>query len=252
MSRQLNRYQLPEVIDHLASNYVLGTLSSRVRQRMERLLTEPDYRTMQQRVSFWEEHMAPLNDNAPDLAPKATTWEAIQAQIAPGQQSQASAKKGSFSFFGIRFYQFAAAFSFALVAVLGLFQLQQPTSPGTLSYVAVLADDTQTPQLVAATYGESQTLMLDILSTPDIDAEESLELWVTSKTDKQTRSLGLIPMDTDSFSRQLTVAEWRLIKDSDSLLITIEEAGGSPIGEPMGRVVSKGACVRLSGWQENA
>ena len=114
-----------------------------------------------------------------------------------------------------------------------------------------MSDDQQTPQVVAATYGDSQTLMLDILTLPDIDSEEeSFELWVTSKTDKQARSLGIIPVGSESFSRELTVAEWRLIKDSDSLLITIEEFGGSSIGSPMGDVISKGACIRLSAWQE--
>ena len=134
--------------------------------------------------------------------------------------------------------------------LLGTFTYNQPKPIGALSYVAVLADEQSQPQVVAATYGESQTLLLDIVSLPPLEPGETYELWVTSKTDQQARSLGEIPLGTDNVSRQLTVAEWRLIKDSDSLLISIEDEGGSPIGEPMGEIVSRGACVRLSAWQE--
>lgn len=52
---------------------------------------------------------------------------------------------------------------------------------------------------------------MDILNLPEIDSEESYELWVTSKTDNQSRSLGEIPKDLTNFDRQLSEAEWRLM-----------------------------------------
>jgi anti-sigma-K factor RskA len=90
-------------------------------------------------------------------------------------------------------------------------------------------------------------LVLDILTLPEIDSEESFELWVTSKTDNQTRSLGEIPKGQSSFDRQLSDAEWRLIADSSFLIISVEDIGGSALGEPSDRVVSKGLCIRLPG-----
>lgn len=247
MSGKLDRYQIPEVVDHLASNYVLGTLSMRVRSRIDSLRHEHNFDAMNQRIAFWEQKMSPLIDKVPDLAPKDQTWLSIQARIAP---QKAQAKKPWYQLFDLRFYQWATACSLLLVALFSVVVLQQPTSPGALSYVAVLADENQAPRVVAATYGDTQMLMLDIIDLPDVGEDETLELWVTSKTDKQARSLGEIPSDVASFNRQLTTAEWRLIKDSDSLLITVEEAGGSPIGEPMGELISQGVCVRLSAWQE--
>ena len=85
--------------------------------------------------------------------------------------------------------KWVTAFSLIFAIVLGVNHLQKPEDLCSLSYVAVMTDENQTPQVVAAPYGDSQTLMLDILTLPDIDSEESFELWVTSKTDKQTRSL---------------------------------------------------------------
>ena len=88
-----------------------------------------------------------------------------------------------------------------------------------------------------------------LVNLPQINASSSYELWVTSKTDRQARSLGLIDPQHAAISRTLTEAEWRLIKDSATLLVTVEEYGGSSIGEPMGEVVAEGLCVRLSAWE---
>lgn len=270
MSGQLKRYQIPEVVEHLASHYVLGTLSERVTQRINQLRGRFDYRELDQRIQNWEQKLAPLNNDVPELAPKLQTWQYIEAQVQQSSrlmdvmqdttETEMSGLTGLighwFDQLGLRFYQFTTAFSVLCVLILGMVMgmnaLQQTDDIGSLSYVAVLSDAQQTPSVVASTYGESQLLMLDIVGLPDLAPDQTFELWVTSKTDFQTRSLGEIPANVDSLSRTLTVAEWRLIKDSDSLLITIEEAGGSPIGEPMGDVVSQGACVQLSGWQEQA
>ena len=191
--------------------------------------------------------MSPLNEKTPELQPQAGTWEKIQQQIQPAPELAPW-----YDIFTKGFYQWATACSLLLVAALSLFSLNQPDSPGALSYVAVLTNEDQQPQLVATTYGDTQVLTLEMLDLPSIDEGETLELWVTSKTDFQARSLGEIPTDVSNFSRALTTAEWRLIKDSDSLLLSIEEAGGSPIGEPMGEIVSRGACIRLSTWQDQA
>lgn len=267
MSEQLKRYQIPEVAEHLASHYVLGALSGRVTNRINQLRVQFDSRELDNRIQNWEQKLAPLNNEVPELAPKPQTWQHIEAQIQQRSRitanlstPQHAATGGLFGRWldqlGVRFYQFTTAFSLVCVMILGMVltfnSLQQINDNGSLSYVAVLSNEQQAPSVVASTYGESQLLMLDIVDLPDLAPDQTFELWVTSKTDFQTRSLGEIPANVSSLSRTLSTAEWRLIKDSDSLLITIEEAGGSPVGEPMGDVVSQGACVQLSGWQEQA
>ena len=197
--------------------------------------------------------MSPLNNQIPALLPKEETWEKIQSDLnfEATKQVEASWLRGWLNeWFSPKFYQWATLCSVFLVAILSFTHLNSVDETGALSYVAVLEDDNQQPQLVAATYGESKTLLLDIVTLPALQQGETFELWVKSKTDSQLRSLGEVPIDIASFSRELSEAEWRLIKDSDSLLISIEEAGGSPIGEPMGTIISRGACVRLSAWQE--
>jgi len=91
-----------------------------------------------------------------------------------------------------------------------------------------------------------------VVDSPELTPDQTHELWVISKTDNEARSLGVIPKNKTLITQQLTQAQWRLIKDSDSLIITVEEAGGSPIGEPGEMVVSRGLCVRLQEWNSNA
>lgn len=246
MSGHMKRYHHPQISDHLAANYVMGTLTDRVRSRVQTLLAQGHYSALSQRVVYWEQKMSPLDEQTPELAPQAGTFEAIEARIHPHRPTQA--KTGWRQFFGLRFYQYAAACSVLLVALLSFQWTQRPADLGPLSYVAVMTDTEYGSEVVAATYGESKQLMLDLIALPDTDDAQSLELWVKSKTDAQIRSLGLLPTGETQFVRTLSEAEWRLIKDSDSLLISIEDAGGSPIGEPMGDIVSAGKCIRLSAW----
>lgn len=252
MSRKLEqtlfqRYASEQVVDHLASNYVMGLLSPRVKRRVDTLRAEFDYRAIDQRINYWENKLSPLNDHVPELAPLPETWQDIQSRLDIGQSlAKKHSQNSRFSWLSFSMPQWAAAFSVIICVVIGVKFLPPQESLGALSYVAVLEDDNQRPQVVAATYGDSKKLVLDILTLPDIDSEQSFELWVTSKTDNQTRSLGEIPQGVNNFDRQLSDAEWRLIADSSFLVISVEDAGGSALGEPSDEVISKGLCIRLA------
>ncbi len=248
MSGQLTRYQIPEVTDHLASQFVLGTLSPRVRARTQRLRSQvPE---LDHRIRYWETRLSPLDDETEEVIPKQGTWTAIEDQLFGAPESIAVAQP-RISMGWI--YKLTSGFSFAVALIVSILWWQQePPATDNLSYLAVMHDSNQTPQLVATTYGASRTLALEVLSMPQISEDEGLELWVASKTDKQIRSLGVLPRDQMVITKTLSEAQWRLIKDSDYLLLTKEESGGSPIGEPMGEMISKGLCIQLAGWQEGA
>lgn len=240
----IRRYLLPEVAEHLAANYAMGLLSVKVRKRLEKLRQQRHYKTLNEKIYYWENKLSPLNDSAPELAPLPESWEIIQQRLSMGKYTREQQAKRQYAWWN--WGRFSMAFSLVLCIALGVSVMQPAPSMGSLSYVAVLESDANEPQVVASTYGDSKQLVLDILSLPDIDNEESYELWVTSKSDKQKRSLGLIPKNISNFNRQLSQAEWRLIADSSYLLISIEEEGGSALGEPSDMIVSKGLCIRLA------
>ncbi|GAB3019662.1 anti-sigma factor [Bowmanella dokdonensis] len=244
MSESITRYEREEILDHLASQYVLGTLPVRVRKRVEGLC-RTNLR-LRQKIQYWQAHFSELDEAVPPLTPAATQWQGItEALFEPARDNdrRSSARQ-------LMFYRWLSAGSL-VIAVLFALALWLPTHrTDPLSYVAVMTGQAQSANLVATTYGDSRLLALEVIELPPLAENESFELWVKSKTDRQLRSLGTLPKDQTSWQRQLSEAQWRLIKDSHSLLLTREERGGSPIGEPMGEVVSSGLCVRLSMWED--
>ena len=250
MSERIKRYEENHaIIQHLASNYVCGLLSSRVKRRVDALIRQRPQSMLSQAISHWESTMSSLDHATPELQPDSTSWQAIADKLA---FSQTQAKPG----LGVRLHQWLAApalfvnravVAVALAAIVTFSSILFMPTEQALSYIAVLSQNEQ-PQLIAATYGESLELRLDIIALPDKTADEDFELWVVSKTDKKARSLGVINPQEKSQRRRLSEAEWRLIKDSHSLLLTREEAGGSPLGEPFGERVSYGLCIQMPEW----
>jgi len=264
MSQRLERYHHPKVVEHLASQYVVGALSPLVHRRTQKLAR--DIAPLEDKINDWQHQLVGLDQKTPELPPIEQTWANINEQldclenIANKHQPVGVNETKGFldsllSMFGGKGHQLAHAFSIMLIFVLGYVVMQpteQQSSADPLSYVAVLTDEQEQAQLVASTYGESQKLVLNIINRPEVTDEEDLELWVVSKTDREARSLGVVPRDLTLVEQQLTNAQWRLIKDSDSLILTVEDIGGSPFGEPSETIVSRGLCVRLQEWKTNA
>jgi len=261
MSEQLNnklaRYKQANVVEHLASQFVLGALSYRVKKRVLSLCK--NNALLEQRINFWQEKLVGLDQNTVALEPKKSTWAAIADVIdMPDTNTHPEKVGNSFysllsTWFSIPTYRLATGFSVVCLMLISIIFVNPFSNKvEQLSYVAVLTEKDGSAHLVATTYGESKKLVVNIVNTPKVNKEESLELWVISKTDAQARSLGVIPQNKNLIEQQLTQAQWRLIKDSKSLIVTIEEEGGSPIGEPSELIVSRGLCVRLQEWKKNA
>jgi len=273
MTNKAERYQQTNVVEHLASQFVLGTLAPLVRQRVLSLSKHNEM--LESRIHFWQEKLIAIDHKTVELPPHDNSWAVITQALDMDADTnhetikvdQLNNEKQGFlsqvtnwwsdnifssSIFSVPTYRLTAAFS-VVVLVMATFIINPfANSPEQLSYVAVLTNEKGAAHLVASTYGDSKKLVVNVINIPDVEKEQSLELWVVSKTDSQARSLGVIPQGKTLIEQQLTQAQWRLIKDSESLIVTMEDAGGSPIGEPSEMIVSRGLCVRLQEWDINA
>ncbi len=253
MSKQLKRYNHSEIIEHLSSQYVLGTLSSKVRARVEKLAQGiPE---LDESMHYWQNRLVNLDQQTPALPASEAAWQNINAKLFEQNKSPKQKPTTLWSYIKTRYIssigtQWLSAFCLCFVLIFSYQQFNHVPADN-LSYVAVLNSEDNKAHLVATTYGESQTFVLNIIDKPQVDEEQSLELWVISKTDQQVRSLGILPTDSNLLEKQLSNAQWRLIKDSHSLIVTIEDEGGSAIGEPSDEIVSRGLCVRLQDWNNN-
>ena len=233
MTNKAARYQQTNVVDHLASQFVLGTLAPLVRQRVISLCKHNE--ALEKRINFWQEKLVVIGQKAVELPPHEDSWAVItQAldldagvkrktiKVDPLQDEKQSFLSKvtdwwsdnifSSPIFSVPSYRLSAAFSLVVLVMATLIVNPFSNSAEQLSYVAVLTDQKGSAHLVASTYGDSKKLVVNVINIPDIDTEQSLELWVVSKTDAQARSLGVIPQGQSLIEQQLTQAQWRLIK----------------------------------------
>ena len=250
MPNKLKRYTHPDVVEHLASRYALGAMTAKARARLEQLIQSDNYSALAQSVSLQQNQLGQLDALIEESTPDEQVWQSLQQSMGLQESPPTNTKvvkleaKQTDKWFKKVLPLAASIMLFALVLMYTL-----PAQQSQLSYIAVMTNSSNQAALVAATYGDTKALTLDFVDLAPLGDDESYELWVTSKSDQQVRSLGVIDPATSAFTRTLSEAEWRLIKDSATLIVTIEEFGGSSIGEPMGEHIAEGLCVRLSAWE---
>ena len=220
-----------------AFEFVLGTLSPEERSEfIARLETDTQ---LAEETSFWEGQLISLNNTEETLPPRPKTWQAIETSI---NQSTGAEKKEKPGWLGWLPWGLSLVMSFALVVVLNLATFRSADAP--VDYVAVLTDENGAAKLTAVTEGGAHNMWLQ-WDDVQLDKEKDLQIWALSKSDHQIRSIAVIS-NQEIRNLKLSKAHWRLIKDADSLILTVEDKGGSVLDEPSEMIVAKGVCVRLN------
>jgi len=243
MSEQLTRYHNKKIIEHLAHQYVLGLLTTRVCARIEKLIiTNPEFAL---KICYWQNHFSSFDKQTVELQPKIQTWQNIQQVCDPQitHSSKAHEEKNNKRF---NFYPTVSVFFAMSIAVLSCFLFFDQNDISKLNYVAVLTDKNQQPQLVLRNLVKSKTITINIINIPQLSSEQDLELWAISNNAQKVRSLGIIPRKKNMFDKELTNSQWLLIKESNALMITVENLGGSANGIPNTPILSRGVAAQLT------
>jgi anti-sigma-K factor RskA len=231
------RYKNPELQELLASEYALGSLTTLVRKRLEKLITlEPE---LNKKVCQWEERLYPLADSLQPVQPGENVWRAIDAQIKP------KAKKESL-WNNLLFLRSFSSAAFALVLTMSVllnYQIDvepvESISRGA-SYIAVMLDENNKPGMVINTYRKPLQLSVSLLDDTQLSADKELHLWAITKQTREIHSLGVLTGEKHSM-RALLKSEWQFLKYSRELFITEEALNSSPM-KPSGKTVFKGTC----------
>src|SRR5438067_7802638 len=138
-------YRIPERLDALAAQYVLGTLRGAARRRFSRLIQAD--RVVGDAVAAWEERLMPLSVALAPLASPEHVWSAILERLHHGRRS-ASVRYSLWASLG--FWRASAIAGLVLTVVLtGLLLEMRPEAPGQ-TIVAVLAGQDGKSALVAS------------------------------------------------------------------------------------------------------
>ena len=213
----------PEIVDRLASEYVLGTLRGPARRRFERWRASTPL--VDERCRFWEERLMRLAQGLTPLQPPAHVWPAIQRRLnltaaGPGLRR-------------IRTFALAAS----VVLVMGLAGLLYWRSVQTVRATVVSTISAKSGEHVweLEVFGNLDRLVAHAAKLPARPAGSDYELWALPKG-RAPVSLGVLPAE-GATTRILTPIQKEALASSSQVAVSIEPHGGSPTGQPTGDIV---------------
>ncbi|KZM44347.1 hypothetical protein OA92_06695 [Marinomonas sp. SBI22] len=256
MSQKLNlalRYQNPKVRSHLASQFVLGTLSPKVKQRVIRLMKID--KELEQAIYQWQSRLEPINTSIDEVIPPKKVWTKLSRELNFTKQTKPSWWQSLFLWRGVS----AISFALMLSLFIGKLGLEHTNTPPSLalqgpSYLAVLTSTEESnktlPELIVSAYkspeaGQSELHIQWNKNTDNqqnfkLERDQNLTLWTIDKSTGEQVSLG--PLVNTNNKQKLSVAQWQLIKNSKELWLT----KGNKETDP---VLFKGECLQLSSWK---
>ena len=251
MSRCL-RYQNPEIYEHLASQYVAGNLTQRVRRRIEKLSeTVPE---LDRAIAAWADSFSELHENMPSPPLEKNRLSRIWAvvdQLTPinsvrtEHQNNDSFLKSLFAWKAAT--AIGALASLMMAIMLWNASLTSPVSgPSYLANMSVHNDAEDLTQFVISVYAKNddRPSRLHLQWTKSKTTESSwanLHLWAEDKETGELSYIGLKPQEGQAWD--LTKTTWMAIANSRRLIMT----KGKTITDE--NTVFSGVCLQLKEWK---
>jgi anti-sigma-K factor RskA len=241
------KYGDPRLVEHLASAYVLGTLSHGARRRFERL--RRDRADVNLAVSQWEARLGQLGQSIPAIRPSARVWRAIEARTRPVVGRTASAwpgwlKPAGFGLGGVAAGLVAAFALLAVAPALFLSADQAAMRSGEKlpqSYVGLLTDPQGDGKLLVSSLRHGRTMTVKVIGPIAPPAQGRLLLWAMP-ADAPPFLLGPVPTSGSAVSILPDTSE-KLLSKVRKLVVTLESSERPAAPGPV--VVFSGNCAKL-------
>ena len=223
-------YLKPELIDRLASEYVVGTLRGPARRRFERLMATHYW--VRAAVWQWESQLVPMVATLKPVTPPRRVWNRIRSQVG----TPPAAFRSILPWLG-----WAAAASLAVVVALT--QLAGPDPRLEPNLMAVFADEGSAPLWTVSLDMETGQIVARSINASAAAVDKVFQLWMLPQDGSEPRSLGLLPVSGGRVSSDLPPGLLAVLKANAGLAVSIEPIGGSPTGLPTGPVVHQAQWV---------
>lgn len=241
------RYTNPDLLEHLASAYVLGTLTGGARRRFERL--QRDRADVHGLVMQWENRLGQLALSVPVQQPSPQVWKAIAARTQPRPAAAAGRWPGWLRPAGFGFGGLAAgvlAASLLFVTAPGIFMSSDQLAMRSgeklpQSYVGLLTDAQGNGKLLVSSLRHGKTMTVKVIGPITPPAAGTLVLWAVP-ADGPAFALGTVPITGSAVSMLPDTSE-KLLSKVSKLVVTLE-TGASP-ASPSAVVVFSGNCAKL-------
>ena len=241
------KYSDPQLVEHLASAYVLGTLTGGARRRFERLRADrPD---VQLATARWEARLGQLAHSVPALRPSPRVWKAIEART---RAPTAAAPRSGGSWLRPAGWGFGGVAAGTLATVALLFSAptlfltadQVAMRAGEKlpqSYVGLLTDAQGNGKLLVSSLRHGRTMTVKVIGPIEPrGAGKQLVLWAVP-AEGAPFVLGTSPVRGSAVA-QLPDTSEKLLSKVTKLIVT-EETTATPTTP--GPMVFAGNCAKL-------
>lgn len=242
-------YSKPELLDRLASEYVLGTLHGRARRRFERLLAQhPSFRVA---VQVWEERLRRLASSVPPVAPRPAVWQQIERRI--GRSAAAPRRTSGFA----NFWKPALGFAFGVLVTVGIVrqmpeafvslnELAQREQALPASYVGLLLDRESQPTLLVSSTRHGNRVTVKFLRPVTVPPGKVVQVWALPK-EGAAFPLGTVNPVTPPGKAifDMSGSSETLLSNVTRLAVSFEDAPATSGATPPADYVLSGFCVKL-------
>ncbi|MCC7327374.1 MAG: anti-sigma factor [Burkholderiales bacterium] len=225
-------------LDALAAAYALGTLPARARLRLARV-AQTDI-VVAATIREWEQRLSPLSEAGPPIVPPPQLWRliALRLGLAPERPHTRVPWWKLLAFW--RVLALVAFIAVLALAVVLLSPRRDVTGP---PIVVVMSGADARPALIATLTRGGRIMTVKVVDAAPVPADKSLELWMLPE-DAPPRSLGVIPAVGVGRIGLPVPPEFAFAR-VPTLVVSLEQAGGSPTGAPQGPVLYSGKVERF-------
>ncbi|MES2960025.1 MAG: anti-sigma factor [Pseudomonadota bacterium] len=235
-------------VEHLAGEYVLGTLEGSGRREVERRL--PTEEPLRRAVEAWEVRLHALTALAPPIDPPAALWARIEQRIvtaptvAPRASPRASLRPGWPGWWtSLALWRTLAAGGMAATVLLAIRPDMAPLGASPTQYVVVLvAPGGQAPGWVVQV-SSPRDLTLTPLARTAAPEDKALQFWTKADSWSAPVSLGLV---RPGEPLRVRLDKLPALQPNQLFEITLEPPAGSPTGRPTGPIQYIGRAVKLN------
>lgn len=242
-------------LDMIAADYVMGLLDSSEREQAGlRLANDPAFAAA---VNAWRERLADFDESVAPLTPSAALWDRIAAttrketiSALPGARN---AVRGATLWNNLGFWRITGLTASVVATLFAVIALGALTTTKELRrdlvalaqrkpiYVAVLVNDvTKEAGAIVNTFANGRVEMIP-LKDIEVPAGRTLQVWTLWDRAIGPKSIGITG---ESKTIQLNLDQLPETVADQLFEITLEPAGGSPIGRPTGPILYKGTTAR--------
>jgi anti-sigma-K factor RskA len=230
----------PRALDELASEYVLGTLSTEQRiDVQERLRHDTRLRTA---VDAWESRLLGLTELTEPQSPSPHLWQRIErsVNVLNRQQSTPTAVPPVAWWNRLPLWRGLAGTGLAASLLLAAMLLTQTTVKPAYLVVLVAPQDKAPGWVIQAS--NPRAIQLIPLGVVEVPADKTLEFWTKAEGWQGPVSLGLVKP-----GQTLSVPLDKLppLEPNQLFELTLENPNGSPIGKPTGPIQYIGRAVKV-------